>query len=496
MLDIKQNRSFVGWRTVGVASLLLGLCACASDGVTDEALEPPAVAEPGAAAEPDASAALHSERAGIGLEELPLAGPGAAAVVIDPRRSLAVTDQAIVGSFPLGNVLNQLSFQGTGSTASAPLLFRQLWETQNPAPGQADLAPSAHCTDNGGTLNGFAYPCRPIEGQQAVPGGPGASAYQAIGLFNRFDLAPRNGANCGEYRAVFAKTSLAAGPGRNFIIFEAVLPNPQPALGLEGCRPVANFWRDLTTTASVTTRTTMLRTFYFNGIPGFSPVFHINNYGVGPSGAGQIRTNQFMQPPWLLREHKLQRTCVGATCTLKFVPQTVKTNPFGNLFNPSSTHPLAAQFQTTIFPGQVAALAVNNLNTFTMTIPAQFNVGQSDSQTGGAVVDNYVAQLGPAASPFRAAIQARLTALGSTLTPDQIVARAQTQSCGGCHQRSNGAVLGGGLVWPPSDNFVHNSEQAPEAGPDGLRFRLSPAMTSTFLPHRKAVLEAFLNAAP
>jgi hypothetical protein len=48
----------------------------------------------------------------------------------------------------------------------------------------------------------------------------------------------------------------------------------------------------------------------------------------------------------------------------------------------------------------------------------------------------------------------------------------------------------------PSDHFVHRSELAPEAGPDGLRFRLSPALTAVFLPHRKAVLEAFLNLAP
>ena len=68
------------------------------------------------------------------------------------------------------------------------------------------------------------------------------------------------------------------------------------------------------------------------------------------------------------------------------------------------------------------------------------------------------------------------------------MARALTQSCAGCHQLSNNALLGGldasgGLLtWPASAGFVHAVE-------DGTR---SPALNNVFLPKRKAVLEQFL----
>lgn len=479
MLGIAHIRSSFSlslslWLAIGSAAALSGCAAEAPD--------------EGAAGE-----APHSERAGLGLAEVQQAlGPGA---LVDARRSLAVTDTAALAPFTLTAVLDQLIAQ-SGASLTAAQLFRQLWDTQNAAPGQPDLPNHAHCSDNGGTLNGFPYPCRTGDGQQALPAGAiTIASYAPIGLYNRFDLAPLDGSNCGEYRAVFGKLP-GQGPGRSFIIFEAVLPNPRPDLGLEGCRPVANFWRDQTSAAlSGATRASQLRTFYFTGLPGFRPVFHVDHYGGSSTGLGQVRTNQFVQVPWLLREFKLVRICFGGSstnCPPRFVPSTVKVNPFGNLFNPASAHPLAAAFQSA-FLNQVPLLAINNLNTFTMATEAQFNVGQSDSQTGGAI-DNYVAQLGAGPSAFRTAIQARLTSIGSPLTPDQIVARALTQSCAGCHQRSNGANLGGGLVWPPSDSsgFVHNSEFT-EVGPDGPRFRISPALTATFLPRRKVVLEAFLN---
>jgi hypothetical protein len=84
----------------------------------------------------------------------------------------------------------------------------------------------------------------------------------------------------------------------------------------------------------------------------------------------------------------------------------------------------------------------------------------------------------------RSATRTQLTQLGSTLTVDNILDRATTQTCGGCHQLSNNARLGGGLVWPPSRGFVHIDEQS----------ALSAALTTTFIPHRLRVLEAFITA--
>jgi hypothetical protein len=433
--------------------------------------------------------APHPERRGIGTIALPPPGPTAQAVTVDPRASLIVTDTSIVTAIPFQKLMNQLVTQSGVPGLTALGLFQSWWSTALP-PTCSPL------------FNGFPYECPRNEGSQATANpfiNPGANPdeYIPTALVNRFDLAPLNGSDCGEYRVIFARRAGITNPGsRNLIIFEAVLPNPNPAAGLSGCMPVAKFWATLTTTTSAATRASMLNTFYFTGLGGgFMPVIHIDNYGnrTGPVATGQVRTDQFMQPPWTLREFKVRQVLCstsGPPCGLEFNPFMDATNPDGTLFNPSSSHPLAPAFQNTGLPPQVPALAVNDINLFNMASSNAFNSGQSRSQGPD---NNYLFQFGPNPSPFRTNIQNQLTTLGSPLTPQDIVARSLALSCAGCHQFSNGANLGGGIIWPPSLGFVHVSEQT-EPGPFGTRFRISPALTSVFLPHRKAVLETFLNS--
>jgi hypothetical protein len=462
-------------------------------GPTAEDLEPqaPSPAQP----VQEAPERPNPERRGIGAMPMtPPPAPSASALAVDPRRSLAVTDQAILTKFTFGAVMNQLV--GTSGVPTTPLaLFQQWWDTQRPAPG---LGAGPHCNSPGiANMNGFPYTCPRAEGNQAtvdpfINPATNPNAYIPVGLFNRFDLASASGADCGEYRIVFAKRSGLTNPAdRNLVIFEAVLLNPTPALGLEGCRPVANFWSDLSTDPNVGSRGDKLRDFYFLGLPGFMPIIHIDNLGNRAANTGQVRTNQFMQADWMLREFKIQRDCATSPCTVQFIPVTVKTNAGGTLFNPGSGHAQAASFQSTVFPSQVPSLAVNDINRFTLAVPDNLNSGQSNSQH--PMENHYVNQFGTLASPFRANIQAQLSALPSALTPDNMVARAQALSCAGCHQLSNGANLGGGIIWPNSLRFVHISEQT-DPGPDGPRHRISPALNAVFLPHRKAVLETFLNA--
>jgi len=463
---------------VAVSASMLGAC----NGMPSEGAEAP-----------------HSDRGGIGMtppapgvEESPALAP------IDIRRSLAVTEKSILARFNGRRVFSKLAADNGGAGFTPEQLFRQLWDTQNPAPGQPDLPGMPHCTDQGNTLNGFPYVCRPSEGGQARPGSViNLDSYAAVGLYNRFDLAPVDGSNCGEYRIVLAKLP-SAPANRNFIIFESVLPNPQPELGLEGCRPVASFWAGLSTDSDPSSRASKLESFYFTGLPGFAPVVSMNHYGNNLGSLGQVRTNQFLQGgptappiPWMLREFKLVRDCASQpSCTLKFVPATVKTNAFGGLFNPASTDPRASAFQSH-FVTQVAGLAINDLNLFNHSVPDQFNAAQSDSQTRGGV-DDYLAWFGPGPSPFHQAIGQELARVGSTLTPHDIVARAQALSCGGCHQRNNGRPVGGGLTWPASATFVHSTENDDPADPS--RFAISPALRDQFLPQRQRVLERYLQA--
>jgi hypothetical protein len=414
-----------------------------------------------------------SDRGGIGVIE---SGVTAASITVDPRRSLAVTDVALQSQFTLEAVLNQLAAQSQTPGLTGQQLFQQLWDTQNTA--AAGITGTRHCDAEAGTLNGFPYSCRAEGAMASSP----MSLFSIVGVYNRFDLASPEGYDCGEYRMVFARND----GKRAFLIFEAVLPNQVQDRfdGVFGCRPVENFWAQLSAVADPAVRAAQLHDFFFQGLPDFGPVISVNNYGrLGGIRQGQVRVNQFVQAPWELHEFKLTRATSNAP--FQFVPVSVKVNPFGDLFRDGGAHPRTAAFQQ-FFPSQVQKLALDDINRFDMTITSTFNAGESNVNASG----NYATLFSPATA-FAGAIQAELNRIGSTLTPANIVARAQALSCAGCHQLSNGADLGGGLTWPSSAGFVHSTEFQ-EVGPDGARFRISAALTDVFLPNRANILQSFL----
>ena len=425
---------------------------------------------------------------------------------IDVRRSLAVTDQPILARFSLQRVLDQLVSQSGVAGLTSLDLFHQWWDVLNPKPG---LGKGAHCDDQvdatlGPVLNGFPYTCRPApsEGAHAscdpfVAGSP--CAYVPIGLFNRFDMMPENGAYCGEYRIVYAKASgIANTDDRNLVIFEAAMPNPLPLLGLEGCRPAIELWASLSSIDDVETRAARLEDFYFNGmllaVPPFPAVIRIEHFGDNSAGRGQIRTNQFSNPSpriWSLREFKLKHTCGLLSCSaLQVVPVTARDNPYGPLFG-ASTHPKTAAFQSYL-PGQVKALSGATIPDIDEEIPDTYNSGQSQA-TSLTTETNYLANLGVEASPLRSALETSLANVSSSLTPDHIVNRVQALSCAGCHRFSNGVDLGGGITWPASQGFTHVTERETEVVDGVTRYMLSEALNTTFLPHRKDVFERYLS---
>jgi len=424
---------------------------------------------------------------------------------IDVRRSLAVTDQTILSRFSLQRVLTQLASQSAVPGLTATALFQQWWDTQNPGPG---LYAGPHCNDTltegvGSTINGYPYLCRAeAEGTQASCDPfavDSACAYIPIGLFNRYDQAPENGAHCGEYRIVYAKTSGITTTGdRNLVIFEAVLPNPHPQQGLKGCQDIIDTWANLTPENDIQARAAALETFYFSGHGTVQPVVSIGNFGDNPLGAGQIRTNQFSNTTtgWSLREFKLVRSCSGSTCSsMRFIPVTNKNNAFGPLFDPNSTLPTAPAFRS-YFPSQVAGLNASTIPGLDISTPDTFNTAQSQASSASASEMRYSVQFGTAASALRTDLQTQLTALGSALTPDNIVARAQAQSCAGCHRLSNNADLGGGLTWPASLGFTHVTERATEVVSGETRFVISDTLINHLLPARKAIFEDYLNNRP
>jgi hypothetical protein len=430
---------------------------------------------------------------------------------IDQRRSLAVTEETILESFGLERALNQLVKQADVENMTAANLFAQWWDTQNRYPGILDQA-GPFCDDNDGTINGFPNDCRPYpieEGKQALcnPFTSKECEYLPTGLFMRFDLAPVDGAHCGEYRILYAKKSIAtrdhnASRDRNTLIFEAYLPNPKPKRGIEGCRNIVAGWAALSKETDIDKRKAWLERFYFEGHRKVQPVVSVTHFGDNDLGAGQIRTNQFIQAKnegrkWSLREFKLMKECTDGACELKMIPVTVKGNPYGPLFDPKSTHPNAGFFQQAFIDNAVETLAADSLGGISMNLSDEFNSPQSHSS--GSNENNYVVNFGEShnAGGFSDKIQDKLTKLGSDLTPVNIVTRAMTQSCAGCHrlniERKGFADLGGNLTWPAPLAFTHVDERSLETVDQVRRYEISPFLTSEFLPLRENVMRDYLN---
>src|SRR4051794_34438080 len=111
-------------------------------------------------------------------------------IVIDPFRSLVITDPGILDAFDFERVLRVLTDRS--GTPTTPLqLYRQWFDTQNPKPGLS-VADAPHCDDfitNGKpSFNGFPRRCPTPEGVLATSDPFAAHDYTAIGITSRFDL--------------------------------------------------------------------------------------------------------------------------------------------------------------------------------------------------------------------------------------------------------------------------------------------------------------------
>lgn len=386
------------------------------------------------------------------------------------NRSLVVTNPEVLAKFSFQRTMQQLLTKA-GSTQTPLALYRQWMTTlRSGVPGG--------CDSDAIDPNGYGLVCpRAPEAQLAnLDPFSGAPAFVPIALFNRFDLAASDGSTCGEYRIVYAMRPGAL-PGRGFFIFEAALPNPNPAAGQAGCLPIARFWQRLTADADVNSRAAKLEKFYYLGtaVSGVPAVVDAKHLGTG-TGKGQVRTNLFINNlEWALREFKLRTTCAKAVCTLTMQHVTVKANAANELF--SGAHERSPEWRSA-FVARLPSLLATNVNGIALSVPNQFNEFESVSQRTDVVYRNFTS------NGFRGQIQTRLNELGSTLTVDNVLDRATTQTCGGCHRQSALRNLGGGLTWPLDRTFVHVDE----------RSVLSDALTGTFLPHRKTVLETFINA--
>lgn len=422
---------------------------------------------------------------------------------VDPTRSLAVTDKAIVDRFPLQKVMSTLVGRASVHSQTEKDVYLRWWDTQTTT-ANARFPEVPHCNSNATSTIGTTECPRPeaaFSNPLRDPFNVNTPDFIPIGLFNRFDLTPKNGAHCGEYRIVYGMRP-GTFSGRDFIIFEGVLPNPNPSAGVAGCCQVAQFWAQLSADNDINSRGAKLESFYFNGLSGFNPVVQPTNYGMSSSSTGQIRTNQFMNfQNWNLREFKLQRVCTTTstgsedtsttTCKLLVVPTTVKDNPHDSVFVSGTSQVFEDDFVDVQVPklaragtGLVATPDnVDRISAIGMSTLPQFDTGDAPDFPAN---NNYPLRLGTT-SPFAQRVSTKLA--GTGLAVAHVSQRARTQSCMGCHQHSNGASIAPGLTWPNSLGFVHVSENLNFST---QRFPISPALEGTFLVHRKRVLEKYL----
>ncbi len=403
--------------------------------------------------------------------------------------SLAVTDPLALGKFSFNRTMKHIRRSADVAPSETNVVLFQRWMQSF-----GSTAATGDCNDERLDPNDYGLTCPRTDDLRLATINPfeGSSSpvtFFPVAIMNRFDLAPANGANCGEYRIIYAMKSESADiTGRAFIIFEAALPNPTPSLGRAACLPVAQFWQGLSSDNSDVSRASKLEKFYFTGgaVAGFDPVVRAAHYGLAQQtsesrNAGQVRTNFFVNnSEWHLREYRLRRTCTrpdtASTCTLAFEHVTAKQNPAEELFG--GKHPRSEAFLAN-FLGQVPRLAASDLNSVGMSLGNRFNEFESVSQSR----DVQYSLPGVASNAVRTAIRNKLSAIGSSLSVTNILDRATTQTCAGCHQVSTGVALGGGLTWPSPEGFVHVDEES----------RLSLALTDVFLPRRVAVLEGFIN---
>jgi hypothetical protein len=402
----------------------------------------------------------------------------------EARREVIETGQDALRDVTLRDTLAAaLRNLGTLTSVGAEDVYHALIDSYNAAPG---VDPSlGHCDDeqtNGSpSLNGFPLACPRLEGQQF----DNLDSWFPLAFVNRLDLAPSDGAHCGQQRIIFANND-PIGNGRMFMIVEAQVPNPTPECGVSACRPIAELWSSLATVTDPAERGRRLSAaFLETGVGPFGPF--INAANLGPNG-GQIRTNNFNDFQWTLREFHLQ-----PEPALLPVQTSVAEAPNGELWNDLSPLPQGEACRAS-FLASIGNLQSDNLATLGFPVASECEDAESPNDFFRQA---YETQLNSGSGDFSAAIDAQVA--GTGLSASDIANRARfAGSCMGCHIESSGASLGRNVFAPPSNDFVQVSEFSTEAcaGGGGRCFAVSEALRTVFLPHRIDVQRNFLQSDP
>ncbi|HET9960163.1 MAG TPA: hypothetical protein VFQ61_36985, partial [Polyangiaceae bacterium] len=340
---------------------------------------------------------------GFTVDEQCVRPPGA----FDPNRVLLEHNRDAMQQVALRDVFTALA-TNDGRSADPVRLYQEVIDSfASKARGR--LPDAIHCgdesVDGSPSLNGFPLVCDRTEAGQI----DNIDTWKPLAFVNRMDLAPQNGAHCGQQRMIFSTNA----QNRMFMIFESQIPNPNPELGIQGCVPLAKFWSEANGMTDVKARGARLVQAFLKGDPGlssqgFGPFMTATNLTVG---SGQIRTNSFDSSPWTLREFKLaieeQR--------LAAIPFPVAEAPNGDLWDenvPLAQGPSCRES----FIQAAQGLLVNNPSDMSFVVDQACK--DAESQNNGS--QNYAFRMSPG---FRQTLQDAFA--GTGLRAEDIATRAQ-----------------------------------------------------------------------
>lgn len=379
-------------------------------------------------------------------------------------RAFVITDAETLAPFAFDRVMAMVS-AGRGAQWIDTLVADSI------RPPRADLMP----------LAGFiAVPDE--DGSWRPAGRSNWSHVKAVAIVNRFDLAPAGFRHCGESRLIFTRRTEHA--MRLHIAIEIILPNPNPQQGKAGCAGVAAFWQDLARTESSDARRQRLDRFFFAGTPPLRAVLDARSFERG----GRIRTSEISSARPKFRQFEVKRDCPsGRPCGARLARVPLDNMPDATLFAADTAR--AAAFRRD-FLRQVPSLSIPDVNRYSMNVDRAYSV---DNLEDHIAPFNYRLPFQRSlrtrtGQEFREQIARELQKAGSHLTPEDIIDRAETQNCAGCHAKPG--PVGGGLEFPKAfDSGEHIAADSLE-GPA----RLSAALEEVFLPYRIRFLAEHVQA--
>lgn len=379
------------------------------------------------------------------------------------ERALFITDPQVMRAYPLRRVLAEATAGGVSTDDDIEALLNAI------APRRSS-----------GSVTSFAgqdFAIGRIRYQSSFAPKPGSAIPTA--LVNRYDLAAPSFESCGEYRIVYSMSTGLKSHAN--IAIEATVSNPESRSLEDGCRRVAEAWWQLAMESGAPKRLVRLERILFDGDSRPRKL----GRGRTPSSI-RIRVGESSQGDQpIFRQYLLDTRCEVPRRRCKSVLSNVPLDNLAatRLFDAAlATDEASIKFRQS-FLHQVSGLAVPDVNALAFTVPPEYAVvGDGPGAPFNYMLPFMRSRHTTEGRKFRQDIQRSLELIGSSLSPEDVISRAEFLNCYGCHLK--GGPLGGGIQLPKASSTGEHIR-----GVD-RHVQLSTALTSLFIPYRLLILRA------